>query len=298
MKKSDNKSNLRLSIIILNFNTRKLLDDCLASLTTIRKEVGFEVIVVDNASMDDSVAMVEEKYGWTKLIRSNTNKGFSAGNNMARKYARGEYILFLNSDTTVPSMTLKTSVQFMDAHPDIGAMTCKTILPSGNVDKDARRSFPTPWVALSHFLYFDRIFPNSSLFSKYWYGYISADMQHEVDVLQGAYFMTRREILENVDWFDETYFLNGEDIDLSWKIKNKGWKIMYYPKVSINHIKKGTKKSNKRLHNEISGVRAMEIFYRNRMWNKYPLVVNWIVVGGIFVMRILRSILHYIKRLQ
>lgn len=286
----------KLSIIILNYNTKKLLEDCLNSLWNVKNELSHEVIVVDNASTDESVDMIKKHFGWVRLIENHENSGFSAGNNLAKNVAKGDYVLFLNSDTIVNQKTLKKSVEYMDKHSDVGAMTCKIVLPNGELDRDARRSFPTPWVAFSHFVYLDRLFPKSSLFSKYWYGYISADEEHEVDVLQGAFFLSRKNILDDVGWFDETYFLNGEDIDLSWKIKNKGWKIIYYPRASIVHIKKGTKKSNRKLKNETSGVKAMEIFYRTRMWDRYPLVVNLLVIGGIQVMRAIRSIFHYIKQ--
>lgn len=183
----------------------------------------------------------------------------------------------------------------MKSNANVGALTCRTILPSGKDDRDARRSFPTPWVALSHFLYLDRIFPKSKLFSKYWYGFIPSNVEHEVDVLQGAFFLTTKEILDEVDWYDETYFLNGEDIDLCWKIKELGRKIMYVPKYSIIHVKKASKRAKHRFKNEVSGVKSMEIFYRKRMWDKYPLLINWLVIGGIGAMKIFRGIINFAK---
>jgi len=285
----------KLSIIILNYNTKDLLSNCLDSLYAARNEVDFETIVVDNASSDGSTDMVESKFKWVTLIKSDKNIGFSAGNNLAKSVAKGKYILFLNSDTLMKKGTLKRCVQYLEDNEEVGAMTCRTLLPDGSDDKDARRSFPTPWVALTHFSYLDRIFPTSKLFSKYWYGYLSTDVEHEVDVLQGAFFLSPKSILDEVGWFNEEYFLNGEDIDLSWCIKNKGWKIIYYPDVSIIHIKKGTKKTNRKLQVEMSGVKAMEIFYRKRMWMRYPLLVNWFVMMGIMAMKVIRGALHFLK---
>lgn len=285
----------QLSIIIVSYNTKNLLEDCLNSLENVKDELIFEIIVVDNASSDGSQEMIRANFPNVKLIESTQNLGFSAGNNLARKNVRGEYVLFLNSDTEVHEGTLKGTVQYMKEHPKVGALTCRTVLANGKDDRDARRSFPTPWVALSHFSYLDRLFPKSEFFSKYWYGYISPEEEHEVDVLQGAFFLSRKSILDDVDWYDETYFLNGEDIDLSWKIKNAGWKIMYVPRYSITHVKKASKRGKHRFKSEVSGVKSMEIFYRNRMWDKYPIYINWLVIGGIQGMKIIRGMLNILR---
>jgi len=222
-----------------------------------------------------------------ELVSNSTNLGFAGGNNSARKYAKGNYVLFLNSDSKVRKNTLKETVKYLDEHKDVGAITCKIVLPNGNLDKDARRSFPTPWIALTHFSGLDRLFPKSKVFAKYWYGYKSSDEIQEVDALQGAYFLTRREILEKTGWFNEDYFLDGEDIDLSWKIKNAGYKIIYYPRVSALHIKKASKRQRK-LKVVMAGVNSMEIFYKKRLWGSYPLLLNFIVIVGIYLMKAIR----------
>ena len=232
---------MKLSIVILSFNTKDLTLACIDSLMKVKGEVKFEIIVVDNGSTDGSLATLKKVKG-IKLVESKENLGFAGGNNLSRKYLTGEYVLFLNSDTEVYKNTLKETVKYMDENREIGALTCKTVLPDGNLDRDARRSFPTPWVALTHFSGLDRIFPKSRLFSRYWYGYRSASDIQDVDALQGAFFLTRKEILDEIDWFTEDYFLDGEDIDLSWKVKNTGKRVVYYPKVSILHIKKASKK--------------------------------------------------------
>ena len=180
------------------------------------------------------------------------------------------------------------------------------VLPDGKLDKDARRSFPTPWVALTHLvLKLDRVFPRSALFSRYWYGYLDENATHEVDAIQGAFFLVRKKILDQVGWFDEDYFLDGEDIDLSWQIKEAGWKIVYYPKVSILHLKGVTKGKNKarrgkvplkeRLKYRLSGVRSMEIFYRKRLWARYPMLVNYLVLTGIKMLKLARALMVIFK---
>jgi hypothetical protein len=213
--------------------------------------------------------------------------------------------LFLNSDTIVPSDTIKKTIDYLKDNPKVGALTCKLVLPSGKLDKDARRAFPTPWIAFTHFSSLDKLFPSTKLFGSYWYGYKSPDETHEVDVIQGAYFLTRRKILDEVGWFSEDYFLDGEDIDLSWKIKNKGWKIIYYSAVSIVHIKGASKGKNrrakvkpsfrKRAKFRLAGVNSMEIFYRKRLWSNYPLPVNMGVIAGIKFMKLARLIQVFLQ---
>ena len=277
----------KLSIVILSHNTKQVLSDCLNSLSQVRGEVDFEAIVSDNGSTDGTIEAIKEKFDWVKLVDNDKNLGFAAGNNKAKPYTQGEYILFLNPDTIVPKSTLKETVKYLDDNSNLGALTCKIVLPNGKLDKDARRSFPTPWVALTHLiLRLDRIVPHSRILAKYWYGYINEDTAHEVDALQGAFFLVRKRVLDEVGWFDEDYFLDGEDIDLCWRIKAAGWKIMYFPKVNITHIKGVSKgkglhalsvEKDKRLHFRATGVSSMEIFYRKHMWEKYPLALNLLV---------------------
>lgn len=290
----------KLSIIILNYNTKELLEDCLNSVKKREDEVNFEVIVSDNASTDGSADMVREKFPWVKMLEGE-NAGFSAGNNRAKGYAKGEMVLFLNPDTIVHKDTLKKTVEYLEEHKDVGAVSCKLVLPSGELDKDTRRSFPTPWVSFTHLILpLDRIFPKSKLFAKYWYGYIPEDETHEVDALQGAYFLIRKHILDEVGWFDEGYFFDGEDIDLSWRIKQAGWKLVYYPKVKITHLKGVTKGKVKkwkkkvpleqRLKLRMAGVNSMERFYRKNLWSRYPLIFNLFMIFGIRMFKLIRKI--------
>lgn len=281
----------KLSIIILNYNTKELLADCIKSLKKCRDEAPFEVIVSDNDSKDGSAEMVRKKFPEIKVLEGK-NVGFSKGNNRAKPYCKGELILFLNPDTIVNKGVIGSTVSYMDKNPSVGALSCKLILPNGSLDKDTRRSFPTPWVSFTHLvLKADRLFPNSKLFAKYWYGYIPDDITQEVDVIQGAFFLARKNVLDKVGWFDEDYFFNGEDIDLCWKIKKKGYKIIYYPEVFIYHIKGASKGKSKkwrhkvpfkhRLKMKLIEAKSMEIFYRKRLWKNYPILFNWFVILGI-----------------
>lgn len=288
----------KLSIIVLSFNTKDLLRNCLLSLEKVKEELSFEVIVVDNASLDNSAKMVKKEFPRFKVVENKKNLGFAAGNNSAREYCQGEYILFLNSDTIVNKNVLKKTVRYMDKHKKVGALSCKLVLANGQMDKDARRSFPTPWVSLTHLvLRLDKLFPTSPLFARYWYGYISENRIHEVDVIQGAYFLSRKKILDKLNWFDEDYFLDGEDVDLCWRIWQLGFKILYYPKVYILHLKgasKGKKDSKRKialrskLKFRMAGVNSMEIFYRKRLWDEYPFALNILVLTGIKILKLIR----------
>lgn len=278
----------KLSIIIINYNTRDLTIKCVKSIVSHTHNLNYEIIVVDNGS-DDHVILSEFKMTKKpiKLISNKMNLGFAGGNNSARKIVKGEYVLFLNSDTEVHKDTLEETIKYLDNHKEVGAISCKTVLPNGNLDKDAKRSFPTPWVALTHFTGLDKLFPTSRIFSRYWYGYSSVNEIQEVEALQGAFFLTRKKILDKVDWFSKDYFLDGEDIDLSWKIWHQGYKIIYYPKVSILHIKKASKKKRS-LKSKMASVNSMEIFYKKRLWENYPLFLNFIVLFGIFILKSIR----------
>ena len=295
------KRNPKLSVVILNYNTMQLLDDCLSSLKKLEKEVDFEVIVSDNGSTDGSLAMVAKKFPKVKVIENNENLGFGRGNNRAKKLSKGKYVLFLNTDTIVDQNALKSCVDYLEMHKDVGAVTCRVELKNGKLDKDTRRSFPTPWVSLTHLvLKLDKIFPKSKLFAKYWYGYIPEDATHDVDVIQAAFLMAPRKLLNELDWFDEDYYLDGEDIDLCWRIKNKGKRLVYYPKAKIIHLKGFTKGKNKKSKKKVSlaekikfrssSVNSMEIFYRKRLWKNYPLLLNSLVIAGIKVLKGIRII--------
>lgn len=287
-----------ISIVIVSFNTRELLKNCLHSLTSINKEAKFEVIVSDNGSSDGSIEYVKE-YSKNapyllRLVENNANIGFAKGNNVARKISKGQYILFLNPDTIVHSGALIGSQDYLHNNPRVGALTCKVELQDGVLDLDTRRRFPTPFIALSHFSYLDRLFPKS-VFDRYWYKEVLDNQTHEVEALQGAFFFARKSVLDKVNWFDEDYFLDGEDIDLSFKIHEVGYLLIYYPLVKITHIKKGSKSKNKSLRSVTGGVDAMKLFYKKRLWKKYPLFVNVIVLFGINCMRTLRVIKFYLS---
>lgn len=293
------KRKIDLSIIILNYNAGQFVVECLESVENADKGgLTLEIIVVDNASTDDSLEKLKElnKIRTFQLIENKENFGFARGNNVGLPKANGRYILFLNPDTLVNKDTLIFMVNFMDQNDKVGAATCKLELPGGRLDDAAHRGFPTPWNAFSHFFGLENIFPNSRLFSGYGLGYLSRNTIHEIDALSGAFMIVRRRAGEEVGWWDEDYFWYGEDIDFSYRLKEKGWKIMYVPEVSIIHYKgvsSGVKKHTKeistasretRKRSARASIAAMKIFYKKHYFRKYPAPVLWLVWGGIWLL--------------
>lgn len=273
-----------LSIVILNHNTKSLLFDCLMSLKKVINEVPFEVIVSDNASTDGSPEMVKNEFNWVRMVEG-PNTSFSNGNNRARKVVQGKYILLLNSDIVVHSGTLKKCVEYLEKHHNVGALTCKLVLPDGSLDKDARRRFPTPWIFIKAFLFNNR--------DEYWYLNISPDVTHEVEAIQGAFFLTTKMVLDKVGWLDESFKFDGEDLDLSFQIKKAGYKIIYYPETSITHIKKATrnKLTDIRVERKIQGVNSLIYFYKKNMWNRYPAMINGLVIIGLNFLKMVRFLM-------
>lgn len=278
-----------LSIIVLNYNTKDVTLNCLNSINKVKNELPCEVIVSDNSSTDGSVEAIKKNFKWVKIVEG-PNISYSNGNNRARKIVTGEYILFLNSDTLVHKNTLKKTVEYMERHKDVGALTCKLVLKDGTLDKDARRRFPTPWVS------FKRLFLNDG--HEYWYLDKSPDVIHEVDALQGAFFLSRKDLIDKVGWWDEKFIFDGEDLDLSYKIRKLGLKIIYYPEVYITHLKKVTKNKVNEINQipKMEGINSMEYFYRKNLWSNYSLLFNYFVIVGINLLKVIRFLQIKLKR--
>lgn len=283
-----------LSVIVVSYNTRQLLDDCLASIHSAEAPSGgMEVIVVDNASVDRSVEMVSEKYPQTVLLASVENLGFSAANNRGTAVARGEYLLFLNSDTVVDPDALIKPLDYLKENPHVGALTVRLVYPNGERDPDNHRGFPTPWNALSHFSGLGRLFPNSPRFNGYFLSYEDFVQIHSVPVIAGSYMMMPRALDRQLGGWDETYFFYGEDIDYCYRIRAAGYEIIYYPLVQVLHYKgasSGLRKESAdiarppketRIKVARESIRAMKIFYSKFYRDKYPKPLTALVLAGI-----------------
>jgi GT2 family glycosyltransferase len=236
---------MKLSVVIVNYNVRHFLDQCLASVAKAIQGMEAEVFVVDNNSADGSVEMVAEKYPWVHLIANKDNPGFSKANNQAIRISKGHYVLLLNPDTVVEEDTFHKCVDFMDRHPDAGGLGVKMIDGKGNFLPESKRGLPSPAVAFYKIFGLSALFPKSKVFGKYHLGYLDQNKTHEVEVLAGAFMMMRTETLNKVGLLDETFFMYGEDIDLSYRITQGGYKNYYFPEARIIHYKgESTKKSS------------------------------------------------------
>lgn len=284
-----------ISVIIVNYNVKELLEQCVKSVLEASEGLCIEIIIVDNNSFDGSVSYITEKFGKDdriKLISSNVNLGFSKANNLAAKKACGKYLLFLNPDTVLREDTLRKTLEFYKSRDDIGAMTCKVMLPNGKLDLACRRSFPTPWIAFYRMIGLSKLFPKSKVFGRYNLTYLDENMTYEVDSIVGAFMFMKREIFEKVGGFDEDYFMYGEDIDLCYRIKKNGYKIYYYPETSIIHYKgESTKKSSLSYVSNFYG--AMQIFARKNLNSRFILLDILVRISILY-----RSLLSYVKRLM
>jgi len=274
--------NTDISIIILSYNTCDLTLQCLTALSkTTWGQVEKEIIVVDNASNDETVERIKKKFSGVKVIQNSKNIGFAAGNNIGIRQAKGKYILLLNSDTEVNSMTVRTMIEFMDTHPKAGASTCKLILSDGSMDPACHRGFPTPWNGFSYYAKLELIFPKTTLFGGYHMGYEDLAVPHEIDAISGAFFMVRKEVVQKVGLLDEAYFMYAEDIDWAYRIKEQGWQIWFNPNVTALHYKKksgrGHGDKKQRIESYIHFLTYNKLFYTKHYKNNYSSVVTFLV---------------------
>ncbi|MBL7924531.1 MAG: glycosyltransferase [Bacteroidia bacterium] len=236
---------MKLSIIIVNYNVRYFLQQCLQSVRRATAGLEAEVFVVDNNSSDGSTEMLRTLFPEVQLIANSENLGFSKANNQAIRKSRGEYVLLLNPDTVVEEETFRKVCGFMDRHQDAGGLGVHMIDGKGHFLPESKRGLPTPAVAFFKISGLSALFPKSKTFGRYHLGFLDEHETQEVDVLSGAFMLLRRSTLDKTGLLDEDYFMYGEDIDLSYRITKAGYKNYYYPGTRIIHYKgESTKKSS------------------------------------------------------
>lgn len=235
----------RISIIIVNYNVERFLEQCLYSVQRAISGIHAEIFVVDNDSADNSCNMVRQKFPTVAIIENKENVGFSKANNQAIKLAQGEYILLLNPDTIIEDDSLSKALAFMDEHSDAGGLGVKMLDGYGKFLPESKRGLPTPAVAFYKVTGLSSLFPFSRRLGRYHLRYLDPDSIHAVDVLSGAFMLLRRSVLDVVGLLDEEYFMYGEDIDLSYRITQAGFKNYYFPLTTIIHYKgESTKKGS------------------------------------------------------
>ncbi len=286
---------MKLSIVIVNYNVEHFLEHCLLSVKKALKDIEAEVFVVDNNSVDGSISMLKSKFPEVKLIANKENVGFAKANNQAIRQSSGEYVLLLNPDTVVEEDTFEKCLNFMDSHVDAGGLGVKMIDGQGKILKESKRGFPTTWVCFCKMVGLTKIFPHSKKYCGYYMGHLSYDETNEVDILAGAFMLMRKKALDKVGLLDETFFMYGEDIDLSYRITQGGYKNYYFSDTSIIHYKgESTKKGS--LNYVYTFYNAMDIFAKKHLKKKQTKVFSLIIKFAIWARATVSFFLRILKK--
>lgn len=273
---------LNLSVVIVNYNTGHLLADCLRSLLASQGSFTCQVTVVDNGSSDGSTTLVRQKFPQVHPLENQGNMGYAYANNQGLKSRRARYYLLLNPDTILPTDALEKMLAFMEERPEAGIAGPKLVMADGRLDLACRRGFPTPQVSFYRMVGLSRLFPRSRRFARYNLTYLDPDQVTEVDSVVGAFMMIRDEVLRQIGYLDEEFFLYGEDLDFAYRAKEAGWKVYYNPEVTVLHYKRQSSQQNKeRAHYEF--YRAMHLFYRKHYASTTPFWLHLLVLLGLIL---------------
>jgi len=258
-----------VSVVIVNWNTEELLDNCISSIKEKTHGIRYEIIIVDNASQDGSVNLVKSKFPDCKLIESDRNLGFTKANNLAITRAFGKYILFLNPDTKLITNTLFNSVRFLETHKEFGALGCKLIFPDHSIQYVCARTFPTPFNQFCELAMLNRLFPKSRLFSSIELEYWDHTTSSEIDCISGAYIMVRKNIIDKLQGFDENIFMYADDVDLCYRIKQEGWKLYYLADEEIIHYAGVSSKQKSNNYFSILMQKESNYYFINKHFGKF-----------------------------
>jgi GT2 family glycosyltransferase len=270
---------MQLSVIILNYNVRYFLEQCVLSVQKALEGIDGEIIVVDNNSSDDSCAMMKLRFPNVKLIENPENSGFPKGNNIGVAEAKGEYICILNPDTVVAEDTFEKVLTFAQSTSNLGIIGCKLIDGTGNFLPECKRGVPTPWVAFTKIFGLYKFFPKSSLFNKYYAEHLNEDQSGKVDILVGAFMVMKRDLYLQVGGFDENCFMYSDDIDLSYLVLKAGKSNYYFHETAVIHYKG---ESTVRDEKYVKRFReAMQFFYKKHFGGSF-FFDCMMQVGGFF----------------
>jgi GT2 family glycosyltransferase len=288
---------LNLSIIIVSYNVKHFLEQCLHSVQRAIAGINAEVVVVDNCSSDGSVESLQSKFPEVVFIKNKNNEGFAKACNIGLYASRGEYILFLNPDTLIAEDSLTTCLDFFKNHPDCGAIGVKMIDGSGNFLKESKRSFPSPITSLYKLIGLASLFPRSKTFARYHLGHLDENGDHEVDVLAGAFMMIPKVVLEKVGSFDEAFFMYGEDIDLSYRIQKAGYKNYYLAQTTIIHFK-GESTYRESLKYVRLFYKAMDIFVQKHYKGGTAFLFRAVLQLGIWLRAVFAVLANFVRRFR
>lgn len=278
---------MKLSVVIVNYNVKYFLEQCLHSLEQAAIGIDYEVIVVDNASTDGSTEYITARFPNVKWMACRENNGFSKGNNIAIAQAKGEYILMLNPDTIVTREAIAGCIEFMDNNADTGACGVYMLRTDGTFAPESRRALPTPFVSFCKMSGLSKMFPNSHTFGRYYMQYLDKNEANPIEIISGAYMMLRHKTIKKTGALDEDFFMYGEDIDLSYRILKSGYKNYYLPLRILHYKGESTNKSTYRYVHTF--YRAMQLFFKKH-YSHYSLIVSLPINFAIWT----RAILAYI----
>lgn len=284
-----------LSIILVNYNVRHFLEQCLYSVRSAISTLHAEVIIIDNDSTDDSLAYLKPRFPEFVFIHNDQNKGFGAACNQGLAISKGKYVLFLNPDTIVPEDCFTKSISFLRDNPHVGALGVRMIDGSGKFLKESKRAFPSPMTSLFKLFGLARLFPRSRTFSRYHLGHLDEKSNHQVDVLAGAFLMVRKDVHDKIGGFDEAFFMYGEDVDLSYRIQKEGFSNYYFAETTIIHFKgestrKGTLNYVRMFYN------AMSIFVRKHYGGSKAGIFNALIHLAIWIRAIMSATASFIRK--
>lgn len=228
---------MQLSVIILNYNVRYFLEQCVLSVQNALESIDGEIIVIDNNSLDDSCDMMRQRFPNVRLIRNKENLGFPKGNNIGVAHAQGEYVCILNPDTVVAEDTFTKVLQFAKKQSDLGIVGVKLIDGTGNFLPESKRGVPTPFVAFTKVTGLYKIFPKSRIFGQYYAQHLDENENGEVEILVGAFMFMKRDLYQQVSGFDEHCFMYSDDIDLSYRVLKEGKSNYYFHETTVIHYK-------------------------------------------------------------
>ncbi|HVD99925.1 MAG TPA: glycosyltransferase [Cytophagaceae bacterium] len=284
----------KLSVIIVNYNVCHFLEQALVSVRKAIEGIEAEVFVVDNNSVDGSGKMVREKFDFVTLIENKENLGFSKANNQAMRLSTGKYVLLLNPDTIVEEDTFHKCIDFMDHHPEAGGLGVKMLDGAGKFLPESKRGLPTPWVAFYKIFGLATIFPKSKKFGGYHLGYLDKDKTNPVTVLSGAYMFMRKTALDKTGLLDETFFMYGEDIDLSYRMIKAGYQNYYFPETRIIHYKgESTKKTS--INYVFIFYKAMIIFAQKHFSQKNAGIFSFLINIAIYIRATMALSMRFLK---
>jgi GT2 family glycosyltransferase len=271
------ETKVQLSIIIVNYNSRSLIEQCLVSVHKAITGINTEIIIVDNNSSDGSKEYLPPKFTNVKFIFNNDNFGFAKACNQGFKISSGKYIVFLNPDTILSENSLIDCISFFETHADAGAAGVRMLNEKGNFLKESRRGLPTPSASFYKLFGLAAIFPKSKTFAKYYQGHIPEKENNSVEVLSGAFMMVKGDVIEKINGFDEDFFMYGEDIDLSLRITQLGYKNYYLGKINVTHLKGGSTIYNYKYVQDFYD--AMKLFVKKHYSNKPTWYVLFLRAG-------------------